>query len=356
MKRFFIWFLLLFLPILSYSQSRTVKGCVLDANKQPLPNAVVAPMGSKDAYKVESIDGSFSILVSSSITSLVAYCEGYSPMAVEIDGSYLIFILQKDIAAEIAKRKAAEKERRAAEARAEKERREAEARAKKEAEEKAKAEENARLEAERQARAEERAKIRTAHKAKEDKYDQSFKNKGLEHSIDLSYSYQTNVSCKIPYRYSGYRDYNALHPFGFNYILYYRWNRLFAVGAGAGALFNARSISIGNDSFAPPFDSFKEQRLDVPVFAALKVTPFRSKFRPMLNGTAGYFMMTKLITWGIDLGGEFRFTKNAAIHFCIGAQKTPYPIFDLDDNGNDYYYECGYETVVSPTIKIGISF
>ena len=348
MKRFLIWFLLLALPMLSYSQSRTVKGYVLDANRQPLPNAVLVPMGSKEYYNVESRDGSFSILVSYSFTKLVASCEGYSPMVKEIDGSYMVFILRKYTAEEIAKREAAEKDRQ-----------EAEARAMKEAEEKA--EEIARLEAERQARAEKlaniRAEIAKVRKAKEDKYNQSFKNRGLEHSVDLSYSYQMNTNCRIPYRYSGYRDYNALHPFGLNYTLYYRWNRLFAPGVGAGVLFNARSISIRNDSFVYPFDSFKEKRLDVPVFAALKITPLRSKFRPLLNADVGYFIMTKHITWDVDLGGEFRFTKNAAIHFCIGVRKTPYPIFDLNYyNEYNYYYEYGYKEVISPTIKIGVSF
>lgn len=377
MKRFLIWILLLVFPVLSYAQNRTVKGYVFDENRRPIPNAYLRPVGGKEHYDVKSEDGSFSILISYAYTRLAAYCDGYIPVAKEIDGSYMMFILVKDRAAEKAKQEAEEKARKDAEAKAkaeekarleaEKERAEAEARAKAEAEEKARAEEEARLEAERekqeaeemakleaerQAREEEQARIRAEQKkerqAKDDEYSLSFKNQGFEHSIDFSYSYQMNVSCRIPYRYSGYRDYDALHPFEMGYTLYYRPNRLFAVGVGAGALFNAKSISIVGDSFAAPYNNFKETRLDVPVFGALKITPFRKKFRPILGGAAGFYIFSKTLMWEANLGGEIRISGSSALHFCLGIKATPYPVF-----GSEQF---GYDSAISPSVKVGFSF
>ena len=380
-------------PVLTYAQNRTVRGYVLDENRQPLPNATLAPFGSdREHYKVESEDGSFSILISYTYTKLVAYCEGYIPVAKEIDGSYMMFILVKDRAAEKAKQEAEEKARKEAEAKAkaeEKARLEAEEKAQKEAEakaraeeaarlkaeakakaeaeakikaeeaariaaerEKQKAEEMAKLEAERHARAEELAKIRAekakVRKAKEDAYNQSFRNKGFEHSIDVSYAYQMNASCKIPYMYSGYRDYEALHPFEADYTLYYRFNRIFAAGVGAGALYNAKSVSIIGDSFASPYQDFQERRLDIPVFGTLKITPLRKKIRPIIDGAAGFYILSKALMLEANIGAELRISRSSALHFCVGVKGMPYPEFDQ----NSY----SYGAAVSPSVKLGFSF
>ena len=401
--------LLLAIPSLGYAQSqRLVRGYVMDENNRPLPEAAVSVDG-KTFVRV-SEDGSFSINVSYMIPSITAYCDDYLPSEKKIDGSYMIFKLAVDAEAEKDRMAAEEKARKDAEAKAkadeaarvkaEKDRLAAEEKARKDAEAKAKADEAARVKAEKdrlaaeekarkdaeaKAKADEAARVKAekdrlaavekarkdaeakaiadeAARAKAEKkavrqqkdadYDARFRNKGLEHTVDVSYSYPL-YKFDLMYTYSGYREYGTLHPFELDYTLSYRINRYVSVGAGAGVLFHAKSFTIVNDSFSSVYGEFKERRLDVPVFATVRLTPCRSAVRPVIGGSAGYYILSKTLLWEGDLGVEFRMSRRASAHLLLSARSTPYPYFrEISETAG----EAGYFPAISPAVKIGFSF
>lgn len=136
---------------------RAVRGVVLDRDNRPIANAIISAVGAEDSVTTGA-DGSFTITVPSYTREVQASFEGYLPMKLEVDGSYLMFKLKVDanyakakeqarIAAEqaaAAKARAEEEARLAAEKRAEAERIAAEqaAAAKAKAEEEARKAEN----------------------------------------------------------------------------------------------------------------------------------------------------------------------------------------------------------------------
>ena len=386
--------LLMAIPSIGFAQNqRMVKGFVMDENNRPLPEASVSVDGKN--YTRVAEDGSFAINVSYMIPSITAYSEGYLPEEKKIDGSYLIFKLKVDVQAEKdrlaaeekarkeadAKLKAeesarekAEKDRLAAEEKArkeakakekaeeaarekaEKDRLAAEERVRKEAEAKVKAEEavreKARKEAEANVKAEELARVKAEKKAirqeKEDAYNSTFRNRGIEHSIAVSYAY-TLDECRVEYVYSGYREYRTLHPFELDYTLSYRFNRFVSVGVGVGFLFNAKSISIVNDSFSSRYGDFKEHRMDVPVFASVRFTPLRTRIRPFISGSVGYYVLSGTIMGEGDLGADIRLGRRSSIQVGLMVRTTPYPFLSVAK-------EAGYYPCLSPGVKLGMVF
>ena len=136
---------------------RVIKGSVYNENREPIAGATIQARGNSCETKS---DGSFMITVPSNTIEVTASAEGYLPLTLEFDGSFMVFDLEVDKKY----RAAREKERQAAEKRA------AEEAAAKEkariAAEKAAAEEAAAKEKERQA-AEKRAAEEAAAKEKE---------------------------------------------------------------------------------------------------------------------------------------------------------------------------------------------
>lgn len=165
---------------------RAVRGVVLDSNNRPIANATISAVGA-DESTTTGADGTFTLTVPTYTREVQAWFEGYLPMKLEVDGSYLMFKLKVDanyakakeqerIAAEkeaAAKAKAEEEARIAAEKQAEAERiakeaaaEQARIAAEKEAAARARAEENARIAAEKQAEAERIAKEKAAEQAR----------------------------------------------------------------------------------------------------------------------------------------------------------------------------------------------
>ena len=269
----------------------------------------------------------------------------------------------------------AEKERLAAIEQARKDSLAALEQARKEAEARAKAEEEARIRAEKErlaaieqarrdslavaerlrkeeaarALAQKKAEAKALRQEKDAAYNEKYRNKGVEHSVDVSYSYPLN-KCEVYYHYSGRREYGSLHPFELDYTLSYRINRIVSIGAGAGLLFHAKSITIVNDSFSLAYGEFKERRLDVPVFGSLKLTPARKSVRPVIGGSIGYYVLSRTLLWEGDLGAEFRISRRAAAHLLFTVRSTPYPYFSESE------VTARYRAAVSPGVKIGFSF
>ena len=157
MKRFISLLILVIVATAAMAQSgRVVRGVVLDSNNQPIANALVNAVGAQESTTTGA-DGMFIFNVPTYAREVRASFEGYLPVTLEVDGSYLIFKLKVDSnyakskeQARIAAQKKAEAERIAQERAAE----QARVAAEKEAAAKAKAEEEARIAAQKKAEAE----------------------------------------------------------------------------------------------------------------------------------------------------------------------------------------------------------
>lgn len=90
---------------------RVIKGSVYNENREPIARAIIQARGN--SFETKS-DGSFMITVPSNAIEITASAEGYLPLTLEIDGSYMVFDLEVDKKY----RAAREKERQAAEKRA----------------------------------------------------------------------------------------------------------------------------------------------------------------------------------------------------------------------------------------------
>ena len=158
----------------SAQNNRVVNGVVFTVDGTPMSGAVLRPIGTQLSCTTNA-DGTFRIQVPYYVKMVEAYAEGFLPMQVEIDGSYMVFKLKVDKKYLNAKTKAAEAAR---EAELQKEKEAAAERAKAEEaariaeQEKAKAAELARLaaakEAEAKAKAEEQARKEALEKEKAD--------------------------------------------------------------------------------------------------------------------------------------------------------------------------------------------
>ena len=124
-----------------------------------------------------------------------------------------------------------------------------------------------------------------------------------------------------------------------------------SLGVGAGALFHAKSITIKNDQFDPAYGNFKESRLDVPVFATVKFTPLRTRVRPLVSGSGGYYVLSKTVLWEGSVGVDIRASRRVAAHLILSVRSTPYPYFI-----NEEPQSAGYKGAISPAVKLGISF
>lgn len=329
--------LLMLLTLAAHAQSvRVVRGAVVTESGEPLKGAAIITDKS-EKYLLQE-DGTFEIRISTMCKMLWFEADGYVTVSRDIDGQYMFVKMAVDQeAVKKAEREAKEKKELAK--KAEQERLTALEKARKEEEAKARAEQAALEKAQKK---EERMK-------KEAPYNERYRNKGIEHSVAISYSYPL-AKCALIYHYSGYREYGVLHPFELDYTVSYRINRLVAAGAGAGLLFHAKSITIVNDSFSPVYGEFKERRLDIPVFGSVRLTPLRTRFRPVVGGACGYYLLSRTLMWEGDLGGEFRISSRTAAHLLLSVRSTPYPYF------NEEAGMARYRSAISPSVKIGFSF
>ena len=90
---------------------RVIKGAVYNENSEPIAGATIQARGN--SFETKS-DGSFMITVPSNTIEVTASAEGYLPLTLEFDGSYMVFDLEVDKKY----RAAREKERQAAEKKA----------------------------------------------------------------------------------------------------------------------------------------------------------------------------------------------------------------------------------------------
>lgn len=340
------------MPISTAQNLRVVEGRVVNDDGAPIEGAVISIKNYEQTFSSD-VYGNFSIKIPYGYNYISAAHPNHIPASAEIDGSYVILRLKYDAAGvksrEEARMKAQQDSIKVAK-KAEKERLAAEEKARKEAEAKAQAEAAAEAKAEKERlAAEEKARKKVQYRTREDTYNKQFKNKGISHSIDFSYVYEFSSSTCLLYKYSGYRSYDNLSPMQLTYTISYNFNRLVSLGIGGGALYNAKSITIVNDSFESPNEGFREKRLDVPVFLNLRVNMLRTKVRPYVSLSGGYYILSGTPMGEGGLGCEIRFSRRCAFRIQASASLVPWPWCEEDSLA-------AYIPTINPGIKIGFDF
>lgn len=383
MKRYLLLVLCIMTTVSAVAQNtRVIKGRVFDSDGQGIAGAVLRPIGS-DTECIATGDGSFSMSVSTYSKELQASASGYFPQKMEIDGSYMIFRLKTDrkatqrkeaeraerIKAENeAKEKAAQikaeaerEERQKAEAQA-KARAEAQAKAKAQAE-KARAEQLAKEKA--MAKAEEKARLAQQKKARSTEYDSNFRNKGLVHSLELSYGFQTGKSARVLYRYAGYMDYGNLNPISAEYLIGYRFNNFLSLNLGIGFRHYCTDLhdspmNVGDydDLGGQPDVLLHADGLysfDIPIRLNVKSYLTRGRVQPMVSASAGVHLPTGKFLYDAGVGCNFRIGRRAGIYIIAQVYSTPWPEFIMPKDMNDQVEPGfkGYATAFTPGIRIG---
>lgn len=382
MKKYLLVLLCAISSLTALAQSgRFVNGVVFDENDSPMAGVKVVAKGGAEQF-VTGSDGQFNMTVSVYTKYLEAYAEGYLTQSAEIDGSYIVFRMKIDkkyaeqkVAAEkaakeaaIAKAKAEEQARIEAEKKAAadavaKAKAEEQARvaAEKEAAAKAKAEEQARIEAEKKAEAERMAAQKAAAKAKRiaqrneiDKaYNAKYRNRGLVHSFELSYGYQSGKEDVI-YKNLGYREYGNFHPIEATYTIGYRFCNWVSLGLGAGVAYNLVNLCTYGDLFDPMYQGAdKFTPINIPIFLNTTVYMSRGKCQPMFSVSGGIYAPNLEVLADVGIGCNLRLSKNGNMYFLASIRTTPYGFFVENSLSDSYYFS---DFVWTPSFKIGFTF
>ena len=219
---------------------RVIKGSVYNENREPIAGAIIQARGN--SFETKS-DGSFMITVPSNTLEVTAAAEGYLPLTLEIDGSYMVFDLEVDKKY----RAAREMERQAAEKRAAEE---------------AAAKEKARIAAEKAAAAKAKRELK-AQIAEECKTHTS----GFASIADFSFAIGDKMYA------------------GVEYIAGYRINNHYFVGLGVGA-----NLGFGIENSTLCLDEYgKLSRGDYyfPTFAHFRANIINGRFSPYAALSAG---------------------------------------------------------------------
>lgn len=382
MKKYLLVLLCAISSLTALAQSgRFVNGVVFDENDSPMAGVKVVAKGGAEQF-VTGSDGQFNMTVSVYTKYLEAYAEGYLTQSAEIDGSYIVFRMkidkkyaeQKEAAekaakeAAIAKAKAEEQARieadkkaaadAVAKAKAEEQARVA---AEKEAAAKAKAEEQARIEAEKKAEAERMAAQKAAAKAKRiaqrneiDKaYNAKYRNRGLVHSFELSYGYQSGKEDVI-YKNLGYREYGNFHPIEATYTIGYRFCNWVSLGLGAGVAYNLVNLCTYGDLFDPMYQGAdKFTPINIPIFLNTTVYMSRGKCQPMFSVSGGIYAPNLEVLADVGIGCNLRLSKKGNMYFLASIRTTPYGFFVENSLSDSYYFS---DFVWTPSFKIGFTF
>lgn len=323
MKRFILSVICVMAATAAIAQNgRVIKGAVYNENSEPIAGATIQARGN--SFETKS-DGSFMITVPSNTIEVTASAEGYLPLTLEFDGSFMVFDLEVDKKYRAAK----EKERQAAEKRAAEE---------------AAAKEKARIAAQKQAEAERIAKEKeAAAKAKSELKAQiaeecKIHTSGFASVADFSFAIGDEMYA------------------GVEYIAGYRINNHYFVGLGVGANLG---FGIENSTLCLG-EHGKLSRGDYyfPAFAHFRANIINGRFSPYAALSAGVnigmpqtlfldLVKTKYNTLGAfinpQVGLSYRLTPKFGIFAAVGLNCFTAP-------------ECIESTGYSATIRQSINY
>ena len=309
MKRFILSVICVMAATAAIAQNgRVIKGAVYNENSEPIAGATIQARGN--SFETKS-DGSFMITVPSNTREVTASAEGYLPLTLEFDGSFMVFDLEVDKKY----RAAREKERQAAEKRAAEEA----AAAEKRAAEEAAAKEKARIAAQKQAEAERIAKEKeAAAKAKS------------ELNAQIAEECKTHTSGFASVADFSFAIGDEMYA-GVEYIAGYRINNHYFVGLGVGA-----NLGFGIENSTLRLGEYgKLSRGDYyfPAFAHFRANIINGRFSPYAAISAGVnigmpqtlfldLVETKYNTLGAfinpQVGVSYRLTPKFGIFVAVG--------------------------------------
>ena len=200
---------------------------------------------------------------------------------------------------------------------------------------------------------------KAAVKTDTDKLNASkYKNKGLVHSLELSYGYQLGKE-NVIYKNLGYREYGNFHPIEATYTIGYRFSNWVSLGLGAGVSYNLVNLCTYGDVFDPKYEGAdKFTPINIPVFLNSKVYMSRGKCQPMLSVSGGVYAPYLELLADFGVGCNLRLSKRGNMYFLASLRATPYAFFVEEEYGFDYYHSSSYYSyfVWTPSFKIGFTF
>ena len=326
MKRFILSVICVMAATAAIAQNgRVIKGSVYNENREPIAGAIIQARGNSFETK---IDGSFMITVPSNTIEVTASAEGYLPLTLEFDGSYMVFDLEVDKKY----RAAREKERQAAEKRAAEE---------------AAAKEKARIAAQKQAEAERIAKEKEA----------AAKTK-RELKAQIAEECKTHTSGFASVADFSFAIGDEMYA-GVEYIAGYRINNHYFVGLGVGANLG---FGIENSTlWRGEYGILSRGDYYFPVFAHFRANIINGRFSPYAALSTGVnigmpqtlfldLVKAKYNTHGAfinpQIGLSYRLTPKFGIFAAVGLNCFTAPECDLNT---------GYSAAINQSLNYNIN-
>ena len=354
---------------------RVVRGAVFNADGVPLPEAKIVHDGNFQGQKVEQ-DGTFIIQIPYNMKEVTATCEGYLPMTLEVDGSYMGFRLKvSKKSSSKSKQKAVEPANTAPAVKAEPQpaapvqttpvqttpvqtkpevKEEVKTEPKRvaqpapvetrpietkpveakpvESKPAVKEEPKKTVAAEAKSAVKEEAKPNAA-KAKKAKPASS----GLINSFELSYNMQFASGKSVILKNIGHYQYSSVNPIELNYLIGYQFNNWLALSFGTGVsldTFNLNKLGFDISKIYSDVENYSTFR--IPVFINMKTFFTDDKVQPMaslsvgaMSGSVQNFMQDWNMTAELGVGCNFKLGKSNFYALASG-KLMPMPVFEIE--------------------------
>lgn len=326
--------LVLLIPLISAAQSnRVVKGLVYGESGGPIVGATVYAGGADLSVKTDE-EGRFTITIPISMAELRAECPGYHALVLRIDGPFMVFKMKidKDYASRAYEYASIE------------------AKLAQDAEKRRINEAKAQAEAERSEK----------RKTLDSLYNQKYKNKGVVHSVEISYGYQL-AQGEVVYKNLGFRNYRSLHPVEVNYTIAYRFNHFLSLGIGTGLQYQIVNLCTYQDVFHPSYtQQEKFTPINIPVFLNVKTYLSRGWCQPLLSISGGVYCPNLEGMIDVGFGVNFRMNRTTNAYLLLGIRTTPYGDFHqyvsnvIEDRPDFFIYHPS--VAWTPSFKVGFTF
>ncbi len=326
--------LVLLIPLISAAQSdRVVKGLVYGESGGPIVGATVYAGGADLSVKTDE-EGRFTITIPISMAELRAECPGYHALVLRIDGPFMVFKMKidKDYASRAYEYASIE------------------AKLAQDAEKRRINEAKAQAEAERSEK----------RKTLDSLYNQKYKNKGVVHSVEISYGYQL-AQGEVVYKNLGFRNYRSLHPVEVNYTIAYRFNHFLSLGIGTGLQYQIVNLCTYQDVFHPSYtQQEKFTPINIPVFLNVKTYLSRGWCQPLLSISGGVYCPNLEGMIDVGFGVNFRMNRTTDAYLLLGIRTTPYGDFHqyvsnvIEDRPDFFIYHPS--VAWTPSFKVGFTF
>lgn len=356
MKRWFLSFAFVLIAAAAMAQTKQIiRGSVFDSQHRPLQGVSVIIEESGESTTTAK-DGSFTLTASRIDRNIRAVLPGYFVQSLEIDCNYIVFNLKKDkdyssllaseniynaikLAEDISSGKTS-----------------------------VQIDELSRLAAElarhnsysaNQISLEKR-KIKEGKKAAYREtvvnFDSKFRNRGLIHTIEMSYGYQF-MTGTASYVNAGVRNYGDRIPLQASYAIGYSFGYLGSLSFGIGVLYDVRKTLLSGDQLLPGHGEFKEKNVDIPIFLNGKMYFTPTRVQPMISVSGGIYALSATPLLDAGLGVNVKMDHRSSVYLLANFSFTPWPFlgpltYSTDPDGWNYRY------VKAPTlgVKLGFTF